>query len=503
MDPLPPVQAQPTGLDDTPDGATNVPSNNVLLPSEQNWESSEPLDDNFYKRIHADKDDTRRDKRSPGQRQGLDMESPPLPPPLQAQPTITLPGDSLLDALVPDHVNDCRPFPLQVAQGETYLPSGQRITISTTTMSNAISSMDARVPTSADALPKPAESATVPCYHRRCCWVVGAVLLTLGAILGGFCGSGKCHTNPEAADPFFVRNGTDPHTGVDIVTLIDAMSNYSHLSAFTQALNSTGLVNELCLFDCNYTVFAPTDAAFASLDVNLEKFLTPQWIMHLKRIVMNHITKQRIMSRDLTVGRTMHMLSRETVSVVHADDGAIALMSAGTNVSFVTQTDYEADNGVVHLVDALLWPPFLDLIGLADTYVGRQLSILLDLAYQLNLNESLSAIEVFTVFAPIDAAFEALGDQKLSSLRNNNDYLRAVLSNHVVFEVIPSMGISAGGQSYATLGGQVAHISYTDNGSLMVNDANVLIADALANNGIVHVIDKVLLEPYSPTNTTQ
>jgi transforming growth factor-beta-induced protein len=226
--------------------------------------------------------------------------------------------------------------------------------------------------------------------------------------------------------------------------------------------------------------------------------------MHLKGIVKIHITEQRIESRDLTIGRTMSMLSGETVSVVHADDGAIALMSVGTKVSYVTQSDYEADNGVVHLVDALLWPSFMemDLFGLASTDLGREYSILRELVYQLNMNDTLSTIQDVTVFAPTNAAFEALGEEKLSSLRSDNNYLREVLSNHLVFSVIPSMGIPAGGQSYPTLSGQVVYVSKAANGTLLVNDANVLIADALANNGIVHVIDKVLLEPYSPITNT-
>jgi uncharacterized surface protein with fasciclin (FAS1) repeats len=491
--------------DSQPGGA---PYNNVLLPSELNWESSEPLDNNFYKRIQGDKDDSRRPREPFRPRKVLDMDPPS--PPLQAQPTITLPGDSLLDELVPavvmDHVSDCHPLPLQVAQGETYHPSGQRIADTVATMSNTIASMDA----------EPVKSATVPWHRRRWCWVVGTVLLTVGIVLGTGCGSGKCHTKtpPSSASnkpatttwvpPNRTRNETDPRTGVDIRTAVEVIAEHSDLTNATKALYWTGLVNELCLFDCNYTVFAPTDAAFATSNANVAKIWTPPWIMHLKGIVKNHITEQRIKSRDLTFGRTMYMLSGETVSVVHADDGAIALMSAGTNVSYVTQTDYEADNGVVHLVDALLWPSFMemDLIGLASTDLGREYSILLELVYRLNLNNLLSSFQDVTIFAPTSAAFEALGEEKLSSLRSDKAYLQAVLSNHLAFSVIPSMGIPAGGQSYPTLSGQVAHLSFTANGTLLVNDANVLIADALANNGIVHVIDKVLLEPYSPITNT-
>jgi transforming growth factor-beta-induced protein len=315
------------------------------------------------------------------------------------------------------------------------------------------------------------------------------MVLVSGAILGGVCGGGNCHANN---DPLI-----ESSTGTTAIqTAVEIIAEHSNLTNATKALYWTGLANELCLFDCNYTVFAPTDAAFATSNANNAKFWHPSWIMHLKGIVKNHITEQRIESRDLTVGRTMSMLSGETVSVVQADDGAVALMSAGTNnVSNLTETDYEAENGVVHLVDTLLWPSFmeLDIIGLVNTDSGREYSILIDLVYQLNLNDILSTLQYVTVFAPTNAAFKALGEEKLSSLRSDKEYLQAVISNHFVESVIPSVGIPVEGQSYDTLSDQVVYVSKAANGTLMVNDANVLIADALANNGIVHVIDKVLL----------
>jgi uncharacterized surface protein with fasciclin (FAS1) repeats len=84
----------------------------------------------------------------------------------------------------------------------------------------------------------------------------------------------------------------------------------------------------------------------------------------------------------------------------------------------------------------------------------------------------------------------------LASLQSNNEYLTAVLSNHLVFEVLPTVNI-AHGQSYGTLSGQAVHISYTSNNTLMVNNAHIIKSDVLAINGILHIIDKILLEPYT------
>jgi transforming growth factor-beta-induced protein len=314
------------------------------------------------------------------------------------------------------------------------------------------------------------------------------LLVVVGVVLGSVCGSGKCHTN--------------------VRTVVDAVVAQSDLTNATKALYSTGLAHELCVFDCNYTIFAPTDTAFEPQNANDARIWNPPWILHLKGIVKNHIIEQRIESRDLTVGRTMTMLSRETVSVVHTDNGTIALMSVGTKVSNVTQTDYEADNGVVHVLDKLLWPSFMgmDVLGLINTNMSREysFSILIDLLNQADMNESLSigTNKELTLFAPTNAAFEALGDKIMSRLHSETDYRRQVISNHLTISVIPSVDIPAIWQPYSKLEGQNAHFSRTANGTLLVNDAKVLIADALASNGIVHVIDKVLLEPYSPMTSS-
>jgi uncharacterized surface protein with fasciclin (FAS1) repeats len=99
--------------------------------------------------------------------------------------------------------------------------------------------------------------------------------------------------------------------------------------------------------------------------------------------------------------------------------------------------------------------------------------------------------------APANEAFQELSEEVLASLHSNNEYLTAVLSNHLVFGVLPTV-IIAHGQSYAALSGQGVHFSYANKNTLMVNNANIIKSDVLATNGILHIIDKILLEPYTP-----
>jgi transforming growth factor-beta-induced protein len=346
------------------------------------------------------------------------------------------------------------------------------------------------------------------------------------AITAGLCGRGYCSSmnNDKNADPQpgpwrntsnpfapitdkvhqpISINKTNPSTGLDIVTPIDVMSNYPHLATFTRALNWTGLASELCLFDCNYTVFAPVDSAFNVLGANFTaKLWTPRWTMHLRAIVKNHVTEpsaQRIMTKHFVNGMKIPMLSGENVTASIDGNGTVVLASAGTNASTITPSGaLVASNGVVHQVNELLLPSFMmtNLMGLINATVGHEVSIYAGFLQKLGLNQLISSFEDVTILAPANEAFQDLSEEVLTSLHSNNEYLTAVLSNHLVFGVLPTVNI-AHGQSDVALSGQGVHFSYTNKSTLMVNDANIIKSDVLATNGILHIIDKVLLEPFS------
>ncbi|MEM8809045.1 MAG: fasciclin domain-containing protein, partial [Cyanobacteria bacterium P01_G01_bin.38] len=110
------------------------------------------------------------------------------------------------------------------------------------------------------------------------------------------------------------------------------------------------------------------------------------------------------------------------------------------------------------------------------------------------LSELLSGEGPFTVFAPTDEAFEALPEGMLESLLlpENKDTLVKVLSYHVVADTVLSEELSEG--EITTAEGSDITVSTVDS-LIQVNEANVLLADVEASNGIIHVIDQVILPP--------
>ncbi len=109
------------------------------------------------------------------------------------------------------------------------------------------------------------------------------------------------------------------------------------------------------------------------------------------------------------------------------------------------------------------------------------------------LNETLSGEGPFTVFAPTDEAFAALPEGTLDALLADEEALRSVLTYHVVAGEYMASDV-AGMESLTTVQGEEINVT-AENGSVMINDANVTTADIEASNGVIHVIDKVILPP--------
>ncbi|MEC8401032.1 MAG: fasciclin domain-containing protein, partial [Bacteroidota bacterium] len=166
------------------------------------------------------------------------------------------------------------------------------------------------------------------------------------------------------------------------------------------------------------------------------------------------------------------------------------------NDAMVTVADIEADNGVVHVIDAVLLPPTPEATTVVDIIVNSEDHTLLEAAVgAAGLVEALSAEGPFTVFAPTDAAVTALVEaleitaEDLLALPNLGD----ILQYHVVAGAAMSTDLTDG-QEIATLLGPNVTVTINENG-VFINDAMVTVADIEADNGVVHVIDAVLLPP--------
>ena len=159
------------------------------------------------------------------------------------------------------------------------------------------------------------------------------------------------------------------------------------------------------------------------------------------------------------------------------------------NGAQVTMTDIEASNGVVHVIDSVLLPPTI-----TDLVVGDPRFTTLEAAVvAADLADTLAGEGPFTVFAPTDAAFAALPAGTVEGLLQDIPTLTSILTYHVVSGAVDAATVVEL-PSATTLNGADVTIR-VEGGNVFVNDAQVIITDIMVANGIVHVIDGVLLPP--------
>jgi uncharacterized surface protein with fasciclin (FAS1) repeats len=250
------------------------------------------------------------------------------------------------------------------------------------------------------------------------------------------------------------------------------------------------------------TVFAPTDAAFTALmealEISAEELLAFEG---LTNVLLYHVVGAQALAADLTDGQEITTLLDQDVTIT------INGMGVFVNEAMVTVADIMADNGVVHVIDAVLLPE-LDDDNLPETVVdiivASEVHTLLEAAVvAAGLVDALSGEGPFTVFAPTDDAIVALTEalsitaEELLALPN----LGEILQYHVVAADALAEDLSDG-QLLTTLLGQDVTVSISDAG-VMINDAMVIVADLEAENGVVHVIDAVLLPPASNLDEVQ
>ncbi len=283
----------------------------------------------------------------------------------------------------------------------------------------------------------------------------------------------SCSKDDESKDIMQTKN---------IVDVASADPNFSILVA---ALNKAGLANTLQGAG-PFTVFAPTNAAFASLLADLGiSSLDDLSAETLKPILLYHVLSGKVLSTDLTDGyvNTLSSGPDQTRISLEVDKQNVRLNGS----SSVTTADIMASNGVIHVIDKVLLPPTV--VGLAVN--NSSFSILVEAVVKADLAGTLSGTGPFTVFAPTNAAFEALFTQLgVSGIADlTKEQLTPILLYHVVSGNVLSTQLTTGDVN--TLNGSLSvnvGSSVTLNGS-----TKVILADVQGTNGVVHAIDKVLL----------
>ena len=279
-------------------------------------------------------------------------------------------------------------------------------------------------------------------------------------------------------------------------SVVDVIVNSDDHTLLEAAVGAAGLVDALS-GEGPFTVFAPTDAAIVALTEALE--ITADELLALPSlgdILQYHVVGAEAYSTDLSDGQMIETLVGEDVTVSITADGVFI------NDAQVTVADIAADNGVVHVIDAVLLPPAPPTNTVVDIIVNSEDHTLLEAAVgAAGLVDALSAEGPFTVFAPTDDAFTALTEALDVTVDELLAYplLPAVLQYHVVGAEAYSTDLSDG-QEIETLLGEDVTVSITADG-VFINNAQVIVADLAADNGVVHVIDAVLLPELEEETT--
>lgn len=267
-------------------------------------------------------------------------------------------------------------------------------------------------------------------------------------------------------------------------SILELASGSSELELLVAAVKAAGLVDALS-GDGPFTVFAPRDAAFESLGDELRGLLGEERRGDLTRVLTFHVVPGRVTAADLATRRSLDSLSGQRIDVSF-DGGTIRVNGAG-----IVTADIEASNGIVHVIDSVMMPETRTIPALATDIEG--FSSLVAAVKAAGLAEALSGEGPFTVLAPTDEAFAALGSDTLTALLQprNRDALKEVLLYHVVSGRAFASDV-AGGAEPETLGGETVRFALSG-GALTVNGARVAATDVEASNGVVHVIDRVLI----------
>lgn len=253
-------------------------------------------------------------------------------------------------------------------------------------------------------------------------------------------------------------------------------ANFSKLSGLYPLLSKRGA----------FTIFAPIDQAFLRLPSNIQSMINPTERSHDPSSILQYtIVNNRMYQEDLSSRTKVLTMYRDGfLRIIKYPNDAITI-----NCVPLAATNLEATNGIVHLTESLLIPPLyptvLDMLLKEPT-----LSTFASTVIRVQLTQ-LRSEGPFTIFAPIDEAWESLPQAFTEVLMDNSESLKMLVQYHIVKDAWCA-SMTAHESEISTLEG--SNIRVTCNQSdIYLNDANLLQRDYVVGNGVVHFIDKVLL----------
>jgi uncharacterized surface protein with fasciclin (FAS1) repeats len=324
------------------------------------------------------------------------------------------------------------------------------------------------------------------------------------------------------AVPAFAQDAPGTIADIVVASATADTPEFATLLAAVQAADPA-VLEALANPDASLTVFAPTDAAFAALgEETINAVLADQAL--LTNILLFHVLDGAVMSSDVVAGLEagegelqVPSLQGQYIDIAADDMGGITVDGANLNLQMV---DIAASNGVIHVIDAVILPETRTIAEIVTEMAGAEtpeFSTLLAAVAAADpaVLETLADPEAeLTVFAPTDAAFAALGEETINAVLADQALLTSILLYHVAPATVYSGDLVAeltsdnmmaempawlvskgeGTLEIATAQGATATISVNDDG-VFINDAQIVMTDVDAANGVIHVIDAVILPP--------
>jgi transforming growth factor-beta-induced protein len=276
-----------------------------------------------------------------------------------------------------------------------------------------------------------------------------------------------------------------PAEDININSLVDVLALDGRFKTLIAAVTAAGLADTLATGG-PFTLFAPTDEAFAALPAGTVESLVTN-VPALQNILLYHVLNDSKSAYELLCKRSVETLQGETVAVSLNRNGVFV------NESRVINPNVKAPNGIIHVIGAVLLPPPPQPNLVETLEADGRFTTLLAALEIAGLKETVATGGTFTVFAPTDAAFAALPPGTVESLVTNVPALQNILLYHVV-DGNQSAKELLRERKVETLQGSDVRV-YKKRNDVFVNRSEVISANVGASNGTIHVINQVLLPP--------
>ena len=270
----------------------------------------------------------------------------------------------------------------------------------------------------------------------------------------------------------------------EMKNIVETAIDNGNFETLVAAVTAADLVDTLSDENSEFTVFAPTDEAFAALDSATLTNLVENDTTNLTKILTYHVLGSAVMSTDISDGMRAETVQGKYIEITIIGDDVYI------DNAMVSIVDIECSNGVIHVIDAVIMPKD----NIVETAIAGRFDTLVTAVLAADLQGTLGDESAqFTVFAPTDEAFAKLPKGTVENLlkEENRDKLKAILTYHVVPGKVTADQVVKLHEAKTVQGGSVA--IKTDSGSVMIDNAKVLKTDIHASNGVIHIIDSVII----------